>query len=46
MGHRESVIDSTRPKESLTVSVGRALEINQSKNGKGVSSHALKLNDE
>lgn len=25
MGHRESVIDSTRPKESLTVSAGRAL---------------------
>lgn len=25
MGRRESAIDSTRPKESLTVSVGRAL---------------------
>lgn len=41
-----SDIDSTRPKASLTVSVGRALRDQPVQSGKGVSSHELMLNDE
>lgn len=46
MGSEGSDIDSTRPKASLTVNVGRALRDQPAQSGKEVSSHELMLNDE
>ena len=46
MGNEGSDIDSTRPKASLTVSIGRALRDQPVQSGKEVSSHELILNDE